>query len=1184
MRCHTIRLIPSARSQYPGSDADDTQGRGTATLLALLLALASLVFAGMAPNAAAYYNVTIGSTERAGVWRDNVWTPSGEGSTVSASSIEFHLAKGPVIINTGTDADGGAEVGDITVSSAVSWDANTLSLTAANALNINAVMTAGGSAGLAVHVGVSNLAPMINAGMGSGGFTGRVDFTGSGNTITINGTAAVIVTTLGEAGSTCNDNGLQGLNSAGATYVLGADIDASPTAGWNGGLGFDPLGACAVTSQWMPRLNGLGHTIDGLTINRPTMSSVGLGRVTGFGVTNLGLTNVNIIGGNKTGALAGNGTGVYQIHNVYVTGSVTGTTRVGGLLGWVYAAPSNNVTNVYSSANVTGLDKIGGLVGHADDLVLDKAYTTGTVSGRNAVGGLTGLIDSSGNAITNVYTTATVVATGDGGGMIGGTVLNSSTIDLAYFDGQITDPDYCGPVHNDGGLVFGYHLYYNSDTVHNCPWGLLPVSLEVGLTAAQMQQQASFDHVAGPSNTPGFDFNNTWVIYEGHTTPQLRFAEEPIDSDGDGHYNSEDAFPLDADEWLDTDGDGIGNNADADDDGDGLSDLDEANNYGTDLLLADSDGDGLNDQDELNTHGTDPLSLDSDGDGLIDGQEVNVHGSNPLLMESDGDGSDDFYDNCPGVSNADQLDTDGDGQGDVCDADDDNDGLSDADEVNIYGTNPLLGDSDRDGLNDIDELRDIYYPTDPLLADSDGDGVVDGTDNCRLVSNANQLDINSDGRGDACTVVADFESGTLNNVPWVTSKSHPDLDYGWEVNVGHDFYGVYGAGVELLREFGNESATLSTTVTTLAGEMSFWFSIQDFSSTGPDVTNFTFAIDGVVQNTWNGDTDWTKARYRITPGTHTFSWTFARTFDSFNTVTVSLDDVSFPVLVDTDHDGVGDGVDNCPADSNADQLDTDGDGEGDACDTDDDNDGLSDVDEAYYETDPLNSDTDGDGLSDGLEVNTLGTIPLKVDSDNDGIDDGDEDADGDGVANIDDALPLDPNESVDSDGDGIGNNADSDDDDDGVLDGDDAFPLDTGESVDSDGDGIGNNADSDDDDDGVPDVDDAFPLDTSESVDTDGDGVGNNTDTDDDGDGISDVDEIANGTDPTSADSDGDGVSDKLDAYPQDPSRSTVLIGGNSSGGGGCTINTQAGFDPILLFMLGASLLYLRRQSGGQRS
>lgn len=70
-----------------------------------------------------------------------------------------------------------------------------------------------------------------------------------------------------------------------------------------------------------------------------------------------------------------------------------------------------------------------------------------------------------------------------------------------------------------------------------------------------------------------------------------------------------------------------------------------------------------------------------------------------------------------------------------------------------------------------------------------------------------------------------------------------------------------------------------------------------------------------------------------------------------------------------------------------------------------------------------------------------------------------DDSDSDGVVDADDAFPSDASETVDTDSDGIGNNADTDDDGDGVADSDDLFPLDATESVDSDGDGIGDNAD-----------------------------------------------------------------------------------------------------------------------------
>ena len=115
------------------------------------------------------------------------------------------------------------------------------------------------------------------------------------------------------------------------------------------------------------------------------------------------------------------------------------------------------------------------------------------------------------------------------------------------------------------------------------------------------------------------------------------------------------------------------------------------------------------------------------------------------------------------------------------------------------------------------------------------------------------------------------------------------------------------------------------------------------------------------------------------------------------------------------------------------------------------------------------------------------------------------DSDGDGVADYQDVFPLDPEETIDTDSDQIGDNADPDDDNDGVDDAEDAFPVDPDESLDTDGDGVGNNADTDDDNDGVEDVDDAFSLDPTETTDTDGDGIGDNQDRDADGDGQVDL-------------------------------------------------------------------------------
>lgn len=130
------------------------------------------------------------------------------------------------------------------------------------------------------------------------------------------------------------------------------------------------------------------------------------------------------------------------------------------------------------------------------------------------------------------------------------------------------------------------------------------------------------------------------------------------------------------------------------------------------------------------------------------------------------------------------------------------------------------------------------------------------------------------------------------------------------------------------------------------------------------------------------------------------------------------------------------------------------------------------------------------------------------------------DADGDGVNNGMDVFPFDPNESLDSDKDGKGDNADTDDDNDGASDEQDAFPNDSTESKDTDSDGVGNNTDSDRDNDGMPDSWElAYGLNP----------LSNDANSDPDGDNVKNINEYRLGTNPNKADTDGDGITDDLD-------------------------------------------------------
>ena len=217
-------------------------------------------------------------------------------------------------------------------------------------------------------------------------------------------------------------------------------------------------------------------------------------------------------------------------------------------------------------------------------------------------------------------------------------------------------------------------------------------------------------------------------------------------------------------------------------------------------------------------------------------------------------------------------------------------------------------------------------------------------------------------------------------------------------------------------------------------------------------------------------------------------------------------------LVHSDSDGLADIFDLSPTSSNyingsdtaADPeftIDTDGDGFRNSRDIDDDDDGLLDIYEPFFGTNPLLPDSDFDGAIDGLDAFPLDNTE-SLDTDSDGIGNNtDTDDDNDGYTDFLDAFPTDATEWADSDLDGIGNNLDSDDDNDGVADTEDAFPHTASESLDSDNDGVGDNAD-------------AFPNDSTEVADTDLDGIGNNADPDDDNDGVNDADD----GDPLNAD------------------------------------------------------------------
>ena len=194
------------------------------------------------------------------------------------------------------------------------------------------------------------------------------------------------------------------------------------------------------------------------------------------------------------------------------------------------------------------------------------------------------------------------------------------------------------------------------------------------------------------------------------------------DDDNDGYSDIDEltdrqSDPLDATSLpLDTDGDLISDATDVDDDNDGIPDDQDAYPLVAIGNLTDTDGDGAPDDcAELTPSPCDGTAMvsdsDDDNDGVADDEDAFPLDANKDT-DTDSDGLGDNGDNCPSLSNQDQLDTDNDSQGDLCDADDDNDGLTDAEESDI-GTDPLKRDSDGDGWSDKEEVDEGTDPLDP---------------------------------------------------------------------------------------------------------------------------------------------------------------------------------------------------------------------------------------------------------------------------------------------------------------------------------------------------------------------------------------------------------------------------------------------------------------------------------------
>ena len=362
------------------------------------LALAALFLAGGTAHA---LPVSVADTATSGgAWSGNTFTPNAANAVVSRADVLARLASGEVTIqSTGTDA--------ITVATSLAWNANTLILKSGGDIRFNASQSLTATAGLVLEWGLSG--QDVDSDLGYFLADGvKIDLAETTSFKTRRGSNGDllnyrIITRLGTDWSGAYDaHGLQWKPANQA--ALGADIDASATASWNGGKQYVP--------GFTSRFAGLGHTIDRLHARAidPFTPATERNRFGGLFTTidyvqDLRLTNVRVqvLGGNEVGGVAGRVS--TRMRNVHVTGEVrnewsienANPVSLGGLAGRI----SGSITDSSNAAAVIGddVDEVGGLVG---TIVAQSGYTanivrsrnTGAVEGSGWVGGLAGKMEA----------------------------------------------------------------------------------------------------------------------------------------------------------------------------------------------------------------------------------------------------------------------------------------------------------------------------------------------------------------------------------------------------------------------------------------------------------------------------------------------------------------------------------------------------------------------------------------------------------------------------------------------------------------------------------------------------------------------------------------------------------------------------------------------------------------------
>lgn len=319
-------------------------------------------------------------------------------------------------------------------------------------------------------------------------------------------------------------------------YELAGDIDATDTETWNDGAGFTPIGDGNSETTFTGRLDGRGHTISGVLIDRED-EYVGVFSAVAGSIEDVHLTNAAVFGDSNVGGLCGlldGGTIEASSVEGTVAGDVQGRgngSNVGGLLG---TNAGGTVSQSSASADVAGEGRyVGGLVGHNTGTIAES-FATGGVSGTDRIRtqDLGGLVGHTREEVRDCYSTGTVHRDTEEAGGLAGT--NTGTIRTSYATGQAASGLVGNNTSTDPEVVDSYWDTDTSDATGS--------DGGEGLSTDEMQGDTARDTM------DGFDFDTVWSTTTGY--PILAWE----DDGGDAESATDDAEGWDTESTTNDDG------------------------------------------------------------------------------------------------------------------------------------------------------------------------------------------------------------------------------------------------------------------------------------------------------------------------------------------------------------------------------------------------------------------------------------------------------------------------------------------------------------------------------------------------------------------------------------------------------------------------------------------------------